>query len=92
MWADTAYRSVKNEAMLARRGFISRIHRKKPKGKTMPEYVPALERTPLEIVFAITHSINGCIETRILSPITSEPTRIAIIGAAQLRLQDHCRR
>jgi len=23
--------------MLARRGFVSRIHRKKPKGKTMPE-------------------------------------------------------
>src|SRR4051812_691065 len=32
-WADTAYRSAKNEAMLARRGFISRIHRKKPKAR-----------------------------------------------------------
>jgi len=29
------------------------------------------------------HSINGCIGTRILSPITSEPTRIAVIGAVQ---------
>jgi transposase, IS5 family len=37
VWADTAYRSAKNEAMLARRGFVSRIHRKKPKGKPMPE-------------------------------------------------------
>jgi hypothetical protein len=26
---DTAYRSQKNEEMLAKRGFISRIHRKK---------------------------------------------------------------
>ena len=29
--------SAKNEAMLLRRGFVSRIHRKKPKGKPMPE-------------------------------------------------------
>ena len=32
VWADTAYRSAKNEAMLLRSGFVSRIHRKKPKG------------------------------------------------------------
>ena len=37
VWADTAYRSAKNEAMLARRGLVSRIHRKKPPGRPMPE-------------------------------------------------------
>jgi IS5 family transposase len=37
VYADTAYRSAKNEAMLLRRGFVSRIHRKKPKDKAMPE-------------------------------------------------------
>jgi hypothetical protein len=37
VWADTAYRSAKNEVMLARWGFVSRIHRRKPKGKPMPE-------------------------------------------------------
>ena len=37
VWADTAYRSAKNETMLARRGLVSRIHRKKPKGRPMPE-------------------------------------------------------
>ena len=37
VYADTAYRSAKNEAILSRCGFISRIHRKKPKGKPMPE-------------------------------------------------------
>jgi len=36
VWADTAYRSAKNEAMLARRGLVSRIHRKKPQGRPMP--------------------------------------------------------
>jgi IS5 family transposase len=35
VWADTAYRSAKNEAMLAERGLVSRIHRKKPKGRPM---------------------------------------------------------
>jgi IS5 family transposase len=35
VWADTAYRSKANEAFLARHGFTSRIHRKKPKGKPM---------------------------------------------------------
>ena len=37
VWADTAYRSKKNEAHMARYGFVSRVHRKKPKGRPMPE-------------------------------------------------------
>jgi transposase, IS5 family len=37
VWADTAYRSARNEAMLAGRGLVSRIHRKKPKGRPMAE-------------------------------------------------------
>ncbi|WP_368415086.1 IS5 family transposase [Falsiroseomonas sp.] len=36
VWADTAYRSAKNEAWLADRGLVSRIHRKKPLGRPMP--------------------------------------------------------
>jgi IS5 family transposase len=39
VWADTAYRSAKNETMLSRRGFVSRIHRKKPKGRPMPDRI-----------------------------------------------------
>lgn len=37
VWADTAYRSKKNEAHLARNGFFSHIHRKKPQGRPMSE-------------------------------------------------------
>jgi IS5 family transposase len=37
VWAETAYRSAKNKAMLAGRGPVSRIHRKEPKGRPMPE-------------------------------------------------------
>ena len=33
VWADTAYRSKKNEAWLTKNGFVSHIHTKKPNGK-----------------------------------------------------------
>lgn len=36
VWADTAYRSRSNEAWLKTIGRVSRVHRKKPKGKPMP--------------------------------------------------------
>ena len=37
VWADSAYRSAENESMLEDRGYRSHIHRKKPRGKDMPE-------------------------------------------------------
>lgn len=37
VWADTAYRSQKNERWLARNMLKSCIHHRKPKGKAMPE-------------------------------------------------------
>ncbi len=36
VWADTAYRSKANEHFMAENGFVSRVHRKKPRGKPMP--------------------------------------------------------
>jgi len=36
VWADTSYRSARNEALLAGRGLVSRLHRKKPRGRSMP--------------------------------------------------------
>jgi len=33
VWADTGYRSQKNEKFIARNGFASHVHRKKSKGK-----------------------------------------------------------
>ncbi len=35
--AETAYRSQANEAWLKRQSRVSRIHRRKPRGKPMPE-------------------------------------------------------
>jgi len=37
VWADTAYRSRRNEKWLAKNMFPSRIHRRKPHRKPMPE-------------------------------------------------------
>ena len=37
VWADTAYRSKKNEAWLERHGYESDIHHRKPKGRPMSE-------------------------------------------------------
>ena len=58
VWPDAAYRSKENEAYLARFGFVSRIHRKKPHGRPMPERtrranaVKSAVRSRVEHVFA----------------------------------------
>lgn len=58
VWADTAYRSAANEAFIEKNGFVSRIHRKKPKGRPMPDAVrranalKSTVRSRVEHVFA----------------------------------------
>jgi IS5 family transposase len=39
VWADSAYRSKTNEDWLAAHGLVSNIHRRKPKGRPMPEHM-----------------------------------------------------
>ena len=70
VWADTAYRSEKNEAMLVRRGLVSRIHRKKPKGRPMPDRARIANaqkskvRSAVEHVFAHQKGLMGlCVRT-----------------------------
>lgn len=36
VWADTAYRSRRNETAMAKRGLVSKVHFRKPKGKPLP--------------------------------------------------------
>ncbi|MEM7499613.1 MAG: transposase [Pseudomonadota bacterium] len=38
VWADTAYRSQKNEKKIARAGLASKIHFRRPPGKSMPAH------------------------------------------------------
>jgi IS5 family transposase len=67
VWADTAYRSAKNEEMLTGRGLVSRIHRKKPKGKPMPERTRIANgqkskvRSAVEHVFAHQKCLMGLV-------------------------------
>lgn len=37
VWADTAYRSAKNEKRIVKAGLVSKVHFRKPPGKPMPE-------------------------------------------------------
>lgn len=59
VWADTAYRSKKNETHMEKNGFVSQVHRKKPKGKPMPERTSKANgrkskvRAHVEHVFAV---------------------------------------
>ncbi len=59
VWADTAYRSKANEEFLQRNGFVSRIHRKKPPGRAMPDAtrranaLKSRVRSGVEHVFAV---------------------------------------
>ena len=39
MWADTAYRSAANLALLDRRGLKPQFQRKKPRGRPMPAHI-----------------------------------------------------
>ena len=55
MWADTGYRSQKNETFVARNGFVSPIHRKKPKGKAMPEVVRRTNNTKSKVRARVEH-------------------------------------
>ena len=56
VWADTAYRSAVNEAFLVRNGLVSHIHRKKPKGRTMPEAIRRANNAKSKIRSRVEHT------------------------------------
>lgn len=55
VWADSAYRSQRNEKWLARRMRTSRIHRRKPAGKPMPQATARANAKKSSIRAAIEH-------------------------------------
>lgn len=55
VWGDTAYRSIENEQTLANHGFTSRLHRKKPKGRSMPAHVRQGNREKSKIRAKVEH-------------------------------------
>jgi hypothetical protein len=59
VWADTAYRSKKNEVFLAKGMFTSHIHSKKPKGKPMPEQTARTNSKRSKVRSAVEHVFAG---------------------------------
>jgi transposase, IS5 family len=55
VWADTAYRSKVNEKHLADHGLRSRLHRKKPRGKSMPAHIARANGRKSKVRAAVEH-------------------------------------
>ena len=55
VWADSAYRSQKNEQWLAAKMLVSRIHRRKPPGRPMPQHVARANAGKSAIRAAVEH-------------------------------------
>ena len=55
VWADSAYRSRKNEKWLAGKVLTSRIHRRKPAGKPMPQATARANARKSSIRAAVEH-------------------------------------
>ncbi len=55
VWADTAYRSKVNEEFLAKNGFVSRIHRKRPPRRPMPEMMRRANALKSEVRSRVEH-------------------------------------
>ena len=59
VWADTGYRLKANEDFMAKNGFVSKVPRKKPKGRPMPDItrranaLKSKVRSHVEHVFAV---------------------------------------
>lgn len=98
VWADTAYRSRKNEAWLKDNGFISHIHRKKPKGKPMPKHIQrgnatrSIVRARVEHVFGFQKGPMGLFIRTIGLARATTKISIANLGYNFRRLIFHERR
>nr|WP_232313817.1 transposase [Sphingobium sp. TCM1] len=59
VWADTAYRSKKNEAFLARGMFTSNIHRKRLPRRPLPERIARANARRSKVRAAVEHVFAG---------------------------------
>ena len=55
VWADTAYRSAANVALLARRGLVPQFQRAKPRGKPMPPHIARGNASRARVRIAVEH-------------------------------------
>jgi len=59
VWADTACRSKRNEAAMAKRRLISKVHFRKPKGKPLPERHARANAARSAVRSAVEHVFAG---------------------------------
>ena len=59
VWADTAYRSKRNERMLKKRGLVSRIHHRKPRGRPLPERLARANGRKSKVRALVEHVFAG---------------------------------
>jgi IS5 family transposase len=59
VWADTAYRSKANEEFMEKNGFVSHVHRKKPKGRAMPEAIRRANNVKSKVRSRVEHVFAG---------------------------------
>ena len=92
VWADTAYRSKENLAMLARRGRVERLQRPKPRGKPMAPNVRrgnaerAKVRVAVEHVFAVQKRRLGLVVRTVGKPRAETKLGLANLVTNMLRL------
>lgn len=55
VWADSAYRSAANAALLARRGLVPHLQRPKPRGKAMPPHMVRGNASRARVRVAVEH-------------------------------------
>lgn len=58
-WADTAYSSAASEAFMDKHGFISRVRRKRPKGRAMPESMRRTSNKKSKVRSKVEHVFAG---------------------------------
>jgi IS5 family transposase len=96
VWADSACRSQSNEAWLADRMLTSRIHRRKPKGKSMPiataraNAAKSAIRAKVEHVFAHQNVWSAPVQAMVFNGVSSLHKRIrhvSTLAAAKMEIR-----
>ena len=58
VWADSAWRSAADVALLMRRGLVAQFQRPKPRGKPMPPHVARANASRARVRVAIEHAFD----------------------------------
>jgi hypothetical protein len=80
VWADTAYRSAANLALLDRRGLVAQFQRAKPRGKPMPAHIRRGNATRAKVRARVEHVFAA--QKRRLHLVIRATTKITLANLA----------